>query len=270
MFGRDDLRATLRTLNGLRCVRGNPFVRATAMFGRRLPWIRNRPLRLAWRGRSFRARPVDVHGSVISVLVRREHDGLFDRLTDHGPLVVVDAGANIGAFALLIKSEFPSARVVSVEASSATYRLLSENVRRSGWPGWEAHHCALWDRNGVVDFADDGFASANGSVVGGRALGDDEAIRSCTVVPARRLDALLDEILPGSRISLLKLDIEGAEERVLASVRGRMSMIDAVVIEIHADLVDEARVLALLADEFPEIERLPTSEETERLYFAHR
>ena len=257
--------STLATLRDLRVIRPNPFVRVAALFGRRLPWLRDRPLHFDWRGHAFRARPVDVHGSVISVFVLREYEGLWRHLPRDKPLVVIDAGANVGAFAMVLKSEFPSARVVSVEASASTYELLADNVRRSGWTGWSALNCALWDHDGTVDFADDAFASANSSV-----HADGGATPGRASVPARRLDSLIDEMLPATRISLLKLDIEGAEERVLCSVRGHLSMIDAIVIEVHAHRVSEDNVLKLLGEEFTTIERLPTSQDDERVYFARR
>jgi FkbM family methyltransferase len=257
--------STITTWRGLRVISGNPIVRTAALFGRRIPWVRDRPLRFTWGERPFRARPVDVHGSVISVFVLREYDGLMPRLRQRENLVILDAGANVGAFALFMKSEFPSARVVSVEASIDTHGVLAENVARSGWADWSTYNCALWDHDGTVGFADHATASANSAVVG-----LDNSAPGRSTVPARRLDGLIAELLPATRISLLKLDIEGAEERVLASVRGKLAMVDSLVIEIHAHVVDEDNVLKLLREEFATVDRLPTSDDDERVYFAGR
>jgi FkbM family methyltransferase len=266
MFTRAKVASTAATLRDMRTVGANPIVRLAAVFGRRVPWLRDRPLRFTWGGHEFRARPVDVHGSVISVLVLDEYHGLLEHLPKDEALVVIDAGANVGAFAMFLKSEFPTAKVVSVEASTVTYRLLADNVRRSGWSDWSAHHYALWDHDGMIDFAHDPFASANSSVAEGGSARSGATMR----VPTRRLDTLIDEVFPHTRISLLKLDIEGAEERVLTSVRGSLSMIDSIVIEVHAHLVSEDNVLALLREEFPNISQLPTSDPDERVYFATR
>jgi FkbM family methyltransferase len=256
--------ATVATFRDMRAIRANPVVRLAALFGRRLPWLRDLPLRFHCGDREFRARPVDLHGSVIAVLVLREYQALLEFLPNDEDLVVIDAGANVGAFALFLKAEFPTARVVSVEASPVTYGLLADNVRRSGWTDWSAYHCALWDHNGTIAFDHDSFASANSSVIG-----EGNSAKAGSPVPARRLDGLIDEVLPERRISLLKLDIEGAEERVLESVVS-LSMVDSVVIEVHAHLVNEKNVLKLLREEFPRIERLPTSDADERIYFATR
>ena len=256
--------SNVATFRDMRAIRANPVVRLAALFGRRLPWLRDLPLRFRCGNHEFRARPVDVHGSVISVLVLREYHELLEFLPRDEDLVVVDAGANVGAFALFLKAEFPTARVVSVEASPVTYGLLADNVRRSGWTDWSAYHCALWDHDGTIAFAHDSLASANSSVVG-----EGDSAKTGSPVPARRLDGLIDEVFPARRISLLKLDIEGAEERVLQSVAS-LSMVDSVVIEVHAHLVSEENVLKLLREEFPRIERLSTSDADERVYFATR
>src|SRR4051812_21280802 len=103
---RGTVASTFATLRGMRAIRVNPIVRVAAVFGRRLPWLRDRPLQFSWRGHAFRARPVDVHGSVISVLLLREYHGLLGLLPAAEPLVVIDAGANVGAFAMFLKAEF--------------------------------------------------------------------------------------------------------------------------------------------------------------------
>jgi FkbM family methyltransferase len=267
MVRRRDITSVFATMRQLRAIATNWLVRAAALFGRRVPWLRDRALRFTWQGREFRARPIDVHGSVISVLVLDEYadvsDDLRRRIVDDAP-VIVDGGANVGSFALFVKSKFPHARVASIEASPSTYRVLADNVALSGFRDWKAYNCALWDRDGSVEFSDDNRASANSSVAGDP--GGGAPLR----VPARRLDSLLEELFPATRISLLKLDIEGAEERVLQSVRGSLSMVDSIVVEVHADKVDEAAVLGLLGEEFATVDRLRTSHPDERIYLATR
>jgi FkbM family methyltransferase len=268
MVQRRDITSVFDSMRQLRAIATNRFARAAALFGRRVPWLRDRPLPFSWHGRAFRARPRDVHGSVMSVLVLNEYEGVSEglrgRLSNDDAPVIVDAGANVGSFALFLKSQFPRARVASVEASPSTYRVLADNVQRSGWSDWKAYNVALWDHDGRVEFADDSRDSANSAV--GAARGGAANLQ----VPARRLDNLLEELFPATRISLLKLDIEGAEERVLQSVRGSLSMVDSLVVEVHADKVSEATVLDLLGEEFATVDRLPTSQPDERIYLATR
>jgi len=62
------------------------------------------------------------------IFVRRSYlqEGVL--LSEEGSPVVIDAGANIGLFALLCVQLNPRARVIACEPSPATYPMLSQNV----------------------------------------------------------------------------------------------------------------------------------------------
>lgn len=53
-------------------------------------------------------------------------------------------------------------------------------------------------------------------------------------VPSIHLDHFIEKYLQkDERISLLKMDIEGAEETVLKSAQATLSRVDVMVIEVH-------------------------------------
>src|SRR5688572_1480089 len=72
-------------------------------------------------------------------------------LADGG--VLVDVGANVGAFSL-IGSEQPRARVVAYEPHPATYELLRENLRRNDRGNVEAICAAAGSRDGEIRISD--------------------------------------------------------------------------------------------------------------------
>jgi hypothetical protein len=88
------------------------------------------------------------------------------------------------------------------------------------------HHCALWDANGEIDFfADPSKPSA-------LSMSTDSAYVTGypTKVTARRLSDFISE-----PIDFLKIDIEGAEHRVLGDLitSGKISLVRRMVIEYH-------------------------------------
>ncbi len=128
---------------------------------------------------------------------------------------VFDIGANIGLMAIPVLRSCQSCRVVSFEPSPNSLSYLRHTVRESGFgERWLLKEKALGERSGDASFvigrAEDalfeGFKSA--------AIRDARTI----TVPVSTLDA--EWIALGSPdVSVVKIDVEGAEHQVLAGAR---------------------------------------------------
>ena len=121
--------------------------------------------------------------------------------------VFVDVGAHIGYFTLLGATRVgPSGTVLAFEASPRTSTELTTNVRLNGFRQVQVRSEALSDESGVATFFQ---GPAGNTGLGSLRAGGGGAPE---VVPIVRLDDVLD---PGRRVSLIKIDVEGAEHRVL-------------------------------------------------------
>ncbi len=121
----------------------------------------------------------------------------------------VDVGANIGffsqPFARWVGSE---GRVVAIEPEPANFERLRRRMRRGMEEGRVfLHRAAAAERGGET------FLTLNPYHPGDHRLGD-SGIR----VRAVTLDALLDQT-PSPPVSLIKIDVQGAETRVIAGAR---------------------------------------------------
>lgn len=120
--------------------------------------------------------------------------------------VALDIGANIGLytmqFAHLVGSE---GRVVAFEPNSENCRLLLLSQIRNGFTNIELIPVALSDQRSAHLFTT--CMGSNGSLSDYR---HDVLSPGCTVVPTFRLDSLAID-----RADVMKLDVEGAEFRVL-------------------------------------------------------
>ncbi len=129
---------------------------------------------------------------------------VFERYCRPG-MTVVDVGANLGYFSLLASNLVgPTGRVIALEPNSENCRLLVSSLRLNGMsnvdllpvaadgaPGWAYYATHVGSNGGLVD--DDNLLSRFG-----------------TVVPTFRLDDLVDR-----KVDFLKMDVEGAEGRVV-------------------------------------------------------
>lgn len=139
--------------------------------------------------------------------------------------VILDCGANIGMASLYFKWLYPKAHVLAFEPDPATFQLLKQNIAKNDLD-IEAHNCALWDRDTDVDFYVDSKSPGSLLMSTDASRWHGEPIK----VPARRLS----EFIHGD-VEFIKLDVEGAEHRILGDLAqtGKIAAIRQMVIEYH-------------------------------------
>lgn len=165
-------------------------------------------------------------------------------LAEHGVELVIDVGANRGQYADDLRSNGYRGQIVSFEPLSDAYAALRR--RSAADDRWEVQRLALSDVDEVLELgAADKFGSA--LRVGARlaALFPEAVPASFERVPAARLDEVeLD--LPPARRTLLKLDVQGYELRVLAGASGMLDHVGVVEAELSVVALYERQ--PLLAD----------------------
>lgn len=127
-------------------------------------------------------------------------------------MVVVDVGANIGVYTRFFSRLVgPSGKVISFEPSPENFRRLSENV--SGLRNVEMHEAAVGDTSGSISlfYCDELNVDHTTYDTGENRLRAD--------VPSVTLDDLFPS---GSRVDVLKIDVQGFEPAV---IRGAQRLI---------------------------------------------
>jgi FkbM family methyltransferase len=132
-------------------------------------------------------------------------------------MVFVDGGANEGLYSLFAsRCVGPSGRVFSFEPSQREFQRLECNIRLNGLGNVQAIRAALSDSPGETELH---IASSPHS--GHNTLGQfahDVPLLRTERVPAQTLDGFAAETAL-TRLDFLKLDVEGAERRVLEGSR---------------------------------------------------
>ncbi|WP_191085672.1 FkbM family methyltransferase [Roseococcus microcysteis] len=152
-----------------------------------------------------------VESSVISLLrVTRAH------LAGGGQgAVLMDVGANIGLASLAMAQAAPGhAVLLAIEPNAANAGHLRHNLAANGLPRARVEEMALGARGGEAEFMADARNSATGHLVAHEAAAAG-AGRTVRRVPVQRLDRLLADH-GCERLDVLKVDVEGGEDEVLA------------------------------------------------------
>jgi len=131
---------------------------------------------------------------------------------------VLDVGANVGYFTLIAaRAVGPSGAVVAVEPVEANADALDHNVQVNGFTNVTLRRVAVDAVDGTLEvgLVDDPFAREHGrdATSGHYTVGG--ALLSRTV-PSVTLDSLAADLSPDRPVRLVKIDVEGWEDYVLA------------------------------------------------------
>jgi FkbM family methyltransferase len=149
----------------------------------------------------------------------------FERYCRPG-MTVVDVGANLGYYSLLASRLVgPAGRVIALEPNSENCRLLLSSLRLNDSTNVELLPIAADVTTGWAYYST--HVGSNGGLVDGADL----LARPGVVVPTFRLD----DVVSG-RVDFLKMDVEGAEGRV---VRGATRLIERDRPIVTTELKDE-------------------------------
>lgn len=128
-----------------------------------------------------------------------------------GDTAIIDAGANVGYFAVLLARLARGHQVWAFEPNRRLHSILRTNLAINGLDRTRAFDCALGAGDGVLPLLYRPFESGGGFL---NAYADPDFEAQEAQIRA------LDDILPeGQRIGLMKIDVEGFEPQVLDGAR---------------------------------------------------
>lgn len=153
-----------------------------------------------------------------------DHD--YDFKIEVDPLVIVDAGSNIGLASVYYALRFPRAMVYSIEPEKENFEVLEVNAKT--FTNIIPVRAALWGESTVVKVVDPGRGEHGFVTEKSTAqlqIGD-ETVKAITIS-----DMLVEYDLDA--IDILKMDIEGAEKEVFEHSQDWVSKVSILIVEIH-------------------------------------
>jgi FkbM family methyltransferase len=152
-------------------------------------------------------------------------------------VMVVDIGAHIGTFSVLIATLLPRAVVHAFEPAPENFEVLQANIRHAGLEGRvHATHAAVGRRTGFFATADisrsPDLQNTGGHSVTGVPVHEIPPSDGRMYAPVLSLDALFDR---EPLIDILKIDCEGSEFEILYSLTAdQLGRIDTILGEVHS------------------------------------
>jgi FkbM family methyltransferase len=134
-----------------------------------------------------------------------------------------------------------------VEPEHSTYDLLLRNHSANPGLRWFTYRAAMWKDDGEVALESQELSTSSRITSG---PGRQE------IVPAISLPTLIHRVVQ-SPVSILKIDIEGAEEVALSGHHSVLSRVAHVIAEVHPQLCNSNRVIDTLRLSHAYLYRVP-------------
>lgn len=158
--------------------------------------------------------------------------------------IIVDCGANIGLTSIFLKLAYPGSKILAFEPSPTAFRHLQHNL--SMFSDVSAVCAAVSDKRGSVYIT----YPTNGSAGEPNSTLNTQRWAGADYVAEKAKSVLLsDYIADLPRIDLLKIDVEGSENAIIADLAKHNCLlkVDQAIVEFHAF---KNNSLALLVNTF--------------------
>ena len=136
---------------------------------------------------------------------------------------ILDCGANVGLSVIYLKRLLPSATIIAFEPDEKAYDALNFNVASLNLENITTVKKAVWDCEETVEFY------AEGADAGRISVGMEKEASISSVETVR-----LKDYLENKKIDFLKIDIEGAEYKVLKDCGDLLTNVENIFIEYHS------------------------------------
>jgi FkbM family methyltransferase len=151
-------------------------------------------------------------------------DRELDEFVPTSPHLIIDGGANVGYSTAYYANRYPHAKIIAVEPSPENCLRIKRHC--AAFKNVTVLEGGLWSRSGFLRIANPQ---------------DPAWAYRCEIVDRAGADTFsaftMDEVITRSdepRCTLLKLDVEGAEEQLFAEGNW-IDRVDAILVEVHSD-----------------------------------
>ena len=182
--------------------------------------------------RTIVKRPLNLLGLDLVRYNPRYSLGEYAYVASLGIKTVIDVGAHTGEFARMIKTILPEAAIFSFEPLQAEFQSLQQQMQNGA--GFMAFNCAVGDRNETIEIHRSSYAQSS-SLLPMAQLHKEafpvSAGHTVEMVEVKRLDDVLRDFELKREI-LIKIDVQGYEDKVIAGAGETISKARALIVEV--------------------------------------
>lgn len=151
---------------------------------------------------------------------------------------IIDVGAGLGDFTLMVAKKFPQAKIFAFEPNPDQFKLLKENIKLNNVNNVKSYQIAVGTKKSYLLHL---FSfNIHSSTV--------KTNKSKKTIRVKGLG--LDNFIK-NKVDLLKIDCEGAEVDILKSISdNKMGLIKKIIVEYHNNIIqnEDKKILKILSN----------------------
>lgn len=186
----------------------------------------------------FRLRKTYVEGFTVYHRNQDEFDQLYNEIflrhtyrlhADVDKPFIIDCGSHIGVSILYFKRYYPHARILGFEPNPDNFEILRKNIYVNKLRNVQVLQRALWDKETTLRLhtSEDRTSPWTWSDTVVDAMWPDEVKHTISVY-----SVCLSKYITRS-VNLLKIDVEGSEQKILQEALPRLHLVKEIVMELH-------------------------------------
>ncbi|WP_162053119.1 FkbM family methyltransferase [Pontibacter pamirensis] len=149
-------------------------------------------------------------------------ENIYKFTATHDKPYIIDCGANLGMSVIYFKNLYPNSEIVAFEADPHIYSFLKKNIDSFELTKTSCINKAVWNTSGSqLSFLSEGGAGGRLETISGE--------HKFVEVETVRLKDYLNK-----KIDFLKIDIEGAEYKVIEDCADNLHFVENLFIEYHS------------------------------------
>ncbi|MEA2056325.1 MAG: FkbM family methyltransferase [Patescibacteria group bacterium] len=163
--------------------------------------------------------------------------------------LILDCGAHVGLSVLYFKTLYPDARIIAFEPNTNSFQLLKLNVQQNDLSKVKLVNAALSNEEGTAQLHVSNETNSPwtwGDAIVKNPWQSPETTKTVKVGIVKLSKYIIQNV------DLIKLDVEGSEAIVLEEIKGKLSLVDRIVMEFHGNRINKdnnlEKIVKLLED----------------------
>lgn len=144
---------------------------------------------------------------------------------------IIDCGSHIGLSIIYFKIYYPDSKILGFEPNPENFEILKKNIETNKLRNVELVRAAVSDKEGKVPLRvsfEEKEPWTWGDTIIDNMWGDEDENKKISVETVR-----LSKYIT-SKVDLLKMDIEGSEQKVIEEIQNKLSLIKKIILEFHS------------------------------------
>lgn len=161
----------------------------------------------------------------------------YDFTPSSKDIQIIDCGANIGMSILYFKHHFPNSKITAFEPNPHVFKLLQKTIEENELKGVDIFNLALSNKSEELEFyLPENIGSLGGSLIKERGGNNLHKVNA----------EQLSKFITDTPVSLIKMDVEGAEWSIFEDLisNNSLSNIDEILLEYHHKIENNKSVFS--------------------------